>query len=60
MKKTNTDSKIEIWSDTYINKPEKREPQDQRKMILQIEPGSNARAYIVEVIDPGKGGALDA
>lgn len=54
MKKTDSNSTLEIWGSKYINHPETREPEDVNKIILQVEPAMGADTYIVEVINNDK------
>lgn len=51
MKKTRKNSRIEVWGADYINLVGQRNPQDVNVSIVQIEPGSKAGDYIVEVVD---------
>ena len=51
MIKSRTESKLEIWSDKYINNIEKRFEEDKNKIILQIEPAGGQNNFIVEIID---------
>ena len=51
MKKTDSNSIIEIWSVEYINQPKNRNPEDYNKVIIQIEPTADTDMYIVEVIN---------
>ena len=53
MIKSRRESKIEVWSSTYINNPYKRTASDMNKEIIQIEHGENGN-YIVEVIEGAK------
>lgn len=51
-------SKIAIWSDRYINNPEKRREEDKKAVIYQIESVGDSVSFIVEVgynADPTKG-----
>lgn len=50
MIKINDDSRIEIWSDYYINNPDKRNEKDNKSTIIQIE-YSRCNDYIVEILD---------
>ena len=51
MIKTREDSTIEVWSDDYINNPDKREIKEDRKTrIIQIERGTSSGFYIVEIV----------
>lgn len=50
MKKTDSNSTIEIWGRKYINYPEIREPADINKVIIQVEPTADPDTYIVEAI----------
>ena len=54
MKKTNSNSTLEIWGGRYINYPKTRKPEDIDKIILQVEPTMHDDTYIVEVIDNDK------
>lgn len=54
MKKTDSNSTLEIWGGQYINRPEIREPEDVNKIILQVEPTMDAGTFIVEVINNDK------
>jgi hypothetical protein len=54
MKKTNSNSTLEVWGVQYINCPETREPGGVNKIILQVEPTTNANTFIVEVTNNGK------
>lgn len=54
MKKTKSNSTLEVWGVQYINCPETREPGDVNKIILQVEPTMNANTFIVEVTNNGK------
>ena len=50
-------SKIEIWSDRYINYPDNRREEDKKAVIYQIESAGDS-GFIVEVgynSDPTKG-----
>ena len=49
MKRTNKDSRIEIWNYDYINNVKIRNKEDENAYILQVEPGINS--YIVEIVD---------
>lgn len=51
MVKTSDNSRIAVWSDSYINESRKRkETDDSSKVdIIQIEPGNAAGTYMVEV-----------
>ena len=52
MERISNKSRIEIWSDLYINNTNKvrREEDDPSKVeIIQIEPGNSEKNYIVEV-----------
>lgn len=49
MKKTRTDTILEVWEDWYINMPDKRNEDDKEARIIQIEHGNNDM-YIVEVL----------
>ena len=51
MIKSRTESKLEIWSDKYINNIEKRFEEDKNKIILQIEPAGDQNNFIVEIIN---------
>lgn len=52
MVRIHSESRIEIWSDSYINGGCAREPGDRNVSIVQIEPiPSSAHSFIVEVID---------
>lgn len=51
MIKTRSDSRIEIWSSGYINKLNERFDEDKDVDIIQIEPGSHDKGYIVEVVN---------
>lgn len=51
MIKIREESKLEVWGPDYINIPAGRNPEDQDKIIIQIEAGTEGR-YMVEVIDP--------
>lgn len=50
MKKILDDSVIEIWSGRYINDPSGRSLVDRHAKIIQIERGSTAKDYIVEIV----------
>ena len=50
MKKSKELSRIEIWSNDYINDLDVREEEDKNAKIIQIEPGSSEGDYIVEVL----------
>lgn len=54
MKKTDSNSTLEIWGGKYINCPGIREPEDANKIILQVEPTMDADTFIVEVINNDK------
>lgn len=51
MKRIANNSRIEVWSDSYINDgPVRKEEDDTSKVdIIQIEPGNSPRTYMVEV-----------
>lgn len=49
MKKTRTDTILEVWKDWYINMPDKRNEDDKEAKIIQMEHGNNDM-YIVEVL----------
>ena len=52
MKRISNNSRIEVWSDSYINDgtARKEEDDDSSKVdIIQIEPGNSPRTYMVEV-----------
>lgn len=52
MKRISNNSRIEIWSDEYINDkdPGRKEADGTSKVdIVQIEPGNEPRTYMVEV-----------
>ena len=52
MIKTRDESTLEVWGMDYINSPEKRLPEDQNKIVIQLEKGNGQREnYIVEVIE---------
>lgn len=48
MVKTREDSRIEVWSNQYINNPKYREDKDRDMVIIQMEHGKH-NDYIVEV-----------
>lgn len=50
MKKLLDNSVIEIWSSNYINNLSDRSLVDRRAKIIQIERGSAAKYYIVEIV----------
>ena len=51
MKRTLSTSRIEIWQADYINMPEARdEEKDKKAIILQCEPSNRKDEYIVEVV----------
>lgn len=50
MKKLLDNSVIEIWSSNYINNLSGRSLVDRRAEIIQIERGSTAKDYIVEIV----------
>ena len=52
MVKTREDSRIEIWSDKYINTINIRQNIDKTAVVIQAEHG-HGENYIVEVIDIG-------
>lgn len=52
MKRISNNSRIEIWSDEYINgNPKKRKEEDDPSKVdvIQIEPGNAPKTYMVEV-----------
>lgn len=51
MKRISNNSRIEVWSDWHINgSSERKEADDSSKVdIIQIEPGSAAGTYMVEI-----------
>lgn len=51
MKRISNNSRIEIWSDEYINvNPKRQEEDDPSKVeIIQIEPGNTPKSYMVEI-----------
>lgn len=49
MKKTDSNSAIEIWSDCYINNPGTRVETDREAVIVQIEHAEGCN-YMVEVV----------
>lgn len=52
MKRIANNSRIEVWSDSYINdglERKKEEDTSSKVDIIQIEPGNEPRTYIVEV-----------
>lgn len=51
MKRISNNSRIEIWSDEYINgNPKRHEEDDPSKVeIIQIEPGNTPKSYMVEI-----------
>lgn len=51
MKRISDNSRIEVWSDSYINDgPVRKEEDDTSKVdIIQIEPGNSPRTYMVEI-----------
>ena len=55
MVKTRNDSELKIWSLAEINNPAVRDPKYEKAEILQIEPGCDEYAYIVEVLVKIKG-----
>lgn len=50
MRKSNPDSRIEVWESDYVNRIY-RALKDVNADIIQIEPGSKEDHYIVEVVD---------
>lgn len=50
MVKARNDSELKIWSPAEINNPAVRGPKYEKAEILQIEPGYDEYAYIVEVL----------
>lgn len=52
--KNNT--RIEIWSSSYINTLKERSDEDKNVRIVQIQPGSGQMEYIVEIEDLDKSG----
>lgn len=50
MRKSNPDSRIEVWESDYVNGLQ-RVLEDVNVDIIQIEPGSKEDHYIVEVVD---------
>ena len=44
-------SRIELWSAEYINKPDERSEKDKYSIIEQIEPAGDGANYIVEVYE---------
>ena len=51
MRRSNPDSRIEIWSAAYINRPKERGSEDINAVIIQVETGNGDGDYIVEVVD---------
>lgn len=52
MKRIANDSRIEVWSDSYINDGQERKKEEDTSSkvdIIQIEPGNEPRTYMVEV-----------
>lgn len=51
MKRISSNSRIEVWKDSYINHPEARKENDDTSKvdIVQIEPGNLTGTYMVEV-----------
>lgn len=49
MRKSNPDSRIEVWPWDRVNNS--RDFEDREMTIIQIEPGSSEDDYIVEVIE---------
>lgn len=54
MIKTREDSRIEIWTASYINIPSIRTKEDEDVDIIQIERGVSNQDYIVEVVEKKK------
>ena len=59
MKKIKPDSKIEIWSNEYINDVERRQEKDRKLSIVQLEHGNIEKEYMVEVIEENKREYID-
>lgn len=51
MMKTLEYSRLEVWSHNYINHPEERDGKDRDAVVVQIEPTTSKRDYMVEVVD---------
>ena len=49
MIKIRDNSRIEIWSNEYINDVERRQEKDKKVEVIQIEIGASPKDYMVEV-----------
>lgn len=59
MRKIKNNSRIEIWTNEYINDVERRQPKDRELSILQLEHGNSEKEYMVEVIKENKREYID-
>lgn len=50
MVKLREESRIEIWSNEYINDVDRRQAKDKNMVIIQIEVSSSPKEHIVEII----------
>lgn len=54
MKKTNKDSRIEIWRTSYVGDVKQRQEVDKDVIILQIEYSGESNNHYVEIIEKDK------